>query len=125
MAMAVSAIFTSINVCEEGEIAAYDGDFHAINLQALADQSSKVRVGAYGSYMRKLWIILGKLVYLFDHFQDAFLCIFCMKRGQLDASKEEFLYLHGLVLSHFLVDYLLDFCCYFLVVEVAVILFQN
>ena len=35
---------------------------------------------AYGCYMRKLRIIVGKLVYLFNHLQDAFLCILCMKR---------------------------------------------
>ena len=107
------------------EITAYNGDFYAINLQTLTDKTSEVRVGAYGCNVRKFRIILGKLIYFLNHSQDAFFCIFCMKRSQFDATEEEFLHLHGFVFCYLLVKNLLYFCCYFLVVEVAVILFQD
>ena len=107
------------------EIATYYSDFYAVNLQTLADKAGKVRVGTYGCYVRKLRIILGKLVHLFNHLQDAFFCIFCMERSQLDATEEELLDLHGLILCYLFIENLLYCCSYFLIVEVAVVLLQN
>ena len=105
-----------------GEIAAYNGDFHAVYLQTLADEAGEVGVGADSGNVGHIGIVVGEFVHLLDHLQDALLGVFGMERGQLYASKEEFLYLQGVVFHYLLIEDFLHFGSNLLVVEVAVVL---
>ena len=107
-----------------GERTADASHFYAINFQRFAHNFCEARIDADGSYVGLVGIFSVELVHTLSESHHTLVGVGGFQGGELNASKEEFLNVEGVVLRHFLGNNLHDGSLHLRVVHVEVVLLQ-